>query len=227
MTPTGVTPTVDELWLATFQRLCARSAHDVRSALNGVSVNLEVVRARSAKADLPASTVHRYAAAAAEQLDAVMMMAESLLALGRAPREPVEVVPLVRRLVTLLAPGARSDGGRLEIGAIDDGSSATSSSNVVRTVLGAALLAAVDGVRAIECRVAMGERIEVSLNARSGEKDAPLLALDSKIVDAATGAGIGVLVERSGISIAFPRADVADGHGHAESAGSVRELMQP
>ena len=42
------------LWLAMVQRLMGRAAHDVKDSLNGVAVNLEVIRSRAARADAPA-----------------------------------------------------------------------------------------------------------------------------------------------------------------------------
>ena len=56
-------PSVDALWLDTLQRICTRVAHELKGALNGVSVNLEVVRSRSERQDAPASGVARYAGA--------------------------------------------------------------------------------------------------------------------------------------------------------------------
>jgi len=44
---TAEMPSVDVLWLDTLQRICTRAAHELKGALNGVSVNLEVVRSRS------------------------------------------------------------------------------------------------------------------------------------------------------------------------------------
>ena len=57
------------LWPAALQRALARAAHDVKDALNGVSVNLEVVRSRASRADTPASAVAPFAEAAAQQLE--------------------------------------------------------------------------------------------------------------------------------------------------------------
>ena len=68
-----------------------------------------------------ASAVMNFAAAASDQLDDVITMSEALLGLARAPRSPVELAPLVRRINALLAPAARASGKQLEIaGAFDD-----------------------------------------------------------------------------------------------------------
>ena len=52
------------LWLVTLQRLTDRTAHDIRNALNGVAVNLEVVRSRAARG-ADGSAIASFATAAA------------------------------------------------------------------------------------------------------------------------------------------------------------------
>src|SRR5689334_5665 len=113
--PHDDTTCVDALWLATLHRIFTRAAHEVKGALNGVSVNLEVVRSRSEKPDALASAVRQYAASAAGQLEGVIEMSEALLALGRPVREPVEIALMVRRFAALLEPAAKADSRRLEI----------------------------------------------------------------------------------------------------------------
>ena len=88
----------DALWLDTLQRICGRVAHELRGALNGVAVNLEVVRSRSTKSDARASSVSTFAEAAANQLEPVMSMTEALLALGNiSTPEPIQVLEQVLR----------------------------------------------------------------------------------------------------------------------------------
>ena len=107
-------PSVDALWLDTLQRICTRVAHELKGALNGVSVNLEVVRSRSERQDAPASAVARYASSASDQLGAVIAMTEAVLVMARPPREPPDIGSIIRRLDALLSPTARVDGRTLE-----------------------------------------------------------------------------------------------------------------
>src|SRR5881397_3033593 len=95
--PSGMpaTSTIDALWLDTLHRVCARAAHELKGALNGVSVNLEVVRSRAARPDAPASAVSPYANSAVDQFDIVIEMSVALLSLGRQARSPVEVETVV------------------------------------------------------------------------------------------------------------------------------------
>src|SRR6476661_3813786 len=101
MTPVSAPEDVEVLWLATFQRAVGRASHDVKDALNGVSVNLEVVRGRAARPDASASAVAPFAEAAAQQLERLTSLLEALLALGRAERQPVDVAGTLRRIAAL------------------------------------------------------------------------------------------------------------------------------
>jgi hypothetical protein len=94
-------------WLALQQEIAGRAAHEIRNVLNGVAVNLEVVRARSSRGGSDVSAVASFAASAAERLEGVTTLTESLLALARAPRQPVDVVGVLRSLAPLVGAGVR------------------------------------------------------------------------------------------------------------------------
>src|SRR5258705_6924615 len=101
MPASAVAADAGALWLAALQRALGRAAHDVKDSLNGVSVNLEVVRSRAARAETPGSAVAPFADAAAQQLDRLTGLLEAVLALGRSEREPADVGITLRRLATL------------------------------------------------------------------------------------------------------------------------------
>ncbi len=202
---------MDALWLETFQRIAARSAHEVKGALNGVSVNLEVVRSRAEKPDNPASVVSHYAGVASEQLGSVISMTEALLALARPMHEPADVALLVRRLGALLVPAARSGGGELQIVVSMDEAPVAAEANAVRVVVGAALLAAVEeaGEGPARCQVIGGDSPQVRVENAAGP-----LHLHEAVLLAARDAHIRIDVEQSAISISFPR----DGGRAAETS---------
>ena len=205
---------VDELWLDVLQQITARAAHEIKGALNGVSVNLEVVRSRAARADASAASVATFASSSADQLELVVTMTESLLALGRAPREPVDVVETVTRLTSLLAPSARGDGGslRLEVPGRDaPAKTVRARGNVVRLVIGASLLAAIARKGDIRCRIDGGEDPVVSIECADAEGP---LTIPSDIEAEATDAGIRVQAEGQSISLSFPRAGVSRQRTH-------------
>src|SRR5947209_6465117 len=98
----GVAPAeASALWLAALQRAMGRSSHDVKDALNGVSVNLEVIRSRSRRPDAPASALTQFADASAQQLERLTSLIDAVLALGRIEREPVDVGITLRRVAAL------------------------------------------------------------------------------------------------------------------------------
>ena len=87
-------PRLAELWLHALQRLADRAAHELNNALNGVVVNLEVVRARARPA-ADAGRVAPFAEAAVEQAEGALALTGALLALSRPPRAPVDGKPMV------------------------------------------------------------------------------------------------------------------------------------
>jgi hypothetical protein len=139
-------PDAGVLWLAALQRALGRASHDVKDALNGVSVNLEVIRSRAARPDAPASAVASFADAAAQQLDRLSSLLDAVLALGRAERDPVDVGITLRRVAALCgASSAAADSGvTVHDGVLGDART-TVHGDAVRLALAAPLLEAVVG----------------------------------------------------------------------------------
>ena len=212
---------VDELWLETLQQINGRASHEVKGALNGVAVNLEVVRSRASKADAMAAALSAFATSASDQLELVIEMADALLLLGRAPREPVDVGATIRQIVAILGPSARSEGGSLRVDDAPPGTAARAvraRGNIVRLVIGSALLAALRPAgetrrRHVRCRVEVGEETVVSVE-RVDDAGTEPLQLEPEIMAAATEGGVRVHLEEHAISFAFARAGVARERTH-------------
>lgn len=146
MTQPAAADGVSGLWLATFQRAVARASHDVKDALNGVSVNLEVVRSRAVRPDAPASAVAPFAEAAGHQLERLTTLIEAVLALGRPEREPADVGVVLRRVATLCSASASSADAAVEVRHDHEGETITSVAGVaVRLAIASALLDVVAG----------------------------------------------------------------------------------
>jgi hypothetical protein len=164
-------------WLETSQRIAGRAAHEVKNALNGVSVNLEVVRSRVSRmaaaeesgstsspstASTPprlASATARFAEVAAAQLDGLSALCEALLSIARPVREPADVAQLLAPLAVVLDAVARSEGGSLSVvsdGVADDAVRVAAPPDETRLVLAAALEGAVGRGREVTCRVEAG-----------------------------------------------------------------------
>ena len=208
------TRSVDELWLEILQQVSARTAHELKGALNGVSVNLEVVRSRSAKSDASATAVAPFAASAADQLDTVVEMTEALLNLARPAREPVDIGETISNLSALLTPSARADGCSLRVESPMRelvGATVRAQGNVARLLIGAALLAALSRKGDIRCRVELGEDAVVSVECADAEGP---LELSADVMAAAAAAAVRVQGEGQSISLAFPRAGAARQRTH-------------
>lgn len=202
------------LWLATLQRALARASHDVKDALNGVSVNLEVVRSRSARPDTSASAVAQFAEAAGQQLERLTTLIEAVLALGRADREPVDVGLTLRRIATLC--GASSSSADAPVEVRDDGVESTSTrvrADAVRLAIAAPMLEAVTGsdrmhpASAVVCTITEQEDdVVVSMHAAKRR-----VAMPDAVADVLRAAGVRWTEGEQGksgedLSLVFPRA---------------------
>jgi hypothetical protein len=205
----GSARSADELWLDVLQQIGARTAHELKGALNGVAVNLEVVRSRSAKSDAAALAIGPFASNAADQLEAVVDMTEALLALARAPRESQDVFETVRAFGSLLTPSAHADGGSLRVEAPSkdiDRRTVPTDGNIVRLVIGAALLAALASKGDIRCRVDAADETVVSIECVDAESP---FTVPQDVCAVASAAGVRVQQEGQSLSLIFPRAGAA------------------
>lgn len=198
--PDGSRGAVIALWQVTLQALADRSAHEIRGALNGVAVNLEVVRMR---ADRPGGMgdVGRFLGNAVDQLELLTERTEALLAVSRPAQRPFDVRNALRRLVALLGPAAQSAGGAIEIGDETDGGAAVTSADpaAARLVLAATLLAASTGERRLLCRIAVRDAIIVGVEGAAGS--APQTP---ELLRVAADAGIGIEQGPEATIVAFP-----------------------
>jgi signal transduction histidine kinase len=108
-------PGLAALWLGCYERLAAAAAHEVNNALNGVAMNLEVVRLRATPGG-DAGLVAPFAAAAAAEHEGTVALAGALLALGRVPRDAgsADVGEVLGQAAALLAPALRHRGVALD-----------------------------------------------------------------------------------------------------------------
>jgi signal transduction histidine kinase len=199
---------VPALWLETLQRLVERAAHEIKGALNGVALNVEVVRSRSAKAGAATSAVAPYAAAAQQQLEALTALTEALLALARPARGRCDVAVLLGRFVDLATPIARSSGGELRVGPLPDAGDALTrvAPETVRLALGAAMLAALDAPAQLSVDVRAGDSVVVVLR-RDG--DAPV-RMPAEIASVIADAGVRMEEQVDGIALTFAAYDGAE-----------------
>ena len=200
--------TADELWLGVFQRLCDATAHQFKGALNGVAVNLEVVRSRSGRVEADASALRPFAEAAAAELESVIESAEAMLTLARSPRGPADVGHITRDVAVLVSRG--SSAGEAEEArrlTVDKGverlGTTSAPTSAARLAIAAVLLAAVEASKDVVCSAVDeggGPAVRISL----GERDGSRIALSDEIVSAAYSAGVHLDISESGATITFP-----------------------
>ena len=190
---------LDALWLRCQQRLFAHVAHDMKGVLNGVSVNVEVVRGRAGRPETLAADVMRYADAASAQLGVVIKMTTALLSIGRGARGLAEVSAIARQLVGLLEDTLSSDGAKIDL-AIDGGLSGATSAppSAVRLALGEALLSVVVQKRDVAVRVRATATPTVEIRSEASVEMFP------DVGRALADAGIHVKTDGHGISMVFP-----------------------
>ena len=145
---------VERLWLDRLYALGRPLAHEVRNALNGVAVNLEVVRSR-ARGDAPASAVARFAENAGEQLDTLAELTDALLTLVRPVAEPADLGAVLARLATILGAVARPEGGAVTLRVVPDGAAVrtTLPGEALRALAAGALLDAFDRAGTLSCEL--------------------------------------------------------------------------
>jgi hypothetical protein len=187
---------VDELWLRCQQRLFAYVAHDLKGALNGASVNIEVVRGRAAHPD---GNVQPYAVAAAAQMESVIKTTVALLAIGRESRGPAEVSAIARQLVGLVEATVRSDGGRIDL-VVEGGVAGLTSAapSAVRLALSEVILTAAALKTEVEVRIRATESPTVVLRGGGAVEMPP------EVAEALTEAEIRIQTDGHGTSIVFP-----------------------
>lgn len=209
MNPLSAQEDVAALWLRTLQRAIGRASHDVKDALNGVSVNLEVIRSRAARPDVPASAVVQFGEAAAQQLDRLTTLIEAVLALSRPERSPADVGLTLRRVTTVCSASSSSaDAAVRMVDMNTTGSTLTRvRTDVVRLTLLAPLLDLVTGApnasRASEvtCTLTSDDDV-VRVVVAAADRRA---SMPEGVADVARSAGVRWTDGEQDLSLAFPR----------------------
>ncbi len=186
------------LWLATLQRITDRVAHDIRNALNGVAVNVEVVRSRASRGG-DASTIAPFAVAASGQVEILSGQVDALVSILRPATTPIDLGGLLGRLVTLLRAGAGKGTIELELPVESVAVPSGAGGDATGLALGSILLAALDRGGRTTCRLATDDVPTVYISSDAGPVVVP-----ADIADALTRAGILLIPSPDGIAVTFP-----------------------
>lgn len=131
--------TAPSLWLGALGRLAGRAAHELKNPLNGLALNLEVVRSRSARSGIEGSALLPYANAAASELERVLPLVDALLALARPLPNPVDLRAVLPPLLVLYRAIAVAGEGSLELGYQADQMFVSADGDTVRALVAEAL----------------------------------------------------------------------------------------
>jgi signal transduction histidine kinase len=212
MTPVPA-PVIEDaavLWLAILQRSLSRASHDVRDALNGVSVNLEVIRSRASRPGSAAAQVAPFAEAAGQQVERLTTLIEALLALGRSERGTTDVFFALRQMAIVCGAASSGADAPVEVrltGGEMDGMMTRVSGDVVRLTIGATLFDAAAGTNrnsragAVVCSIG-GNATHVLVIV---EADGRRVHLPDSIGDVVRAAGVQWTEGPQHLSLAFPR----------------------
>jgi signal transduction histidine kinase len=205
---------VERRWLATLQALTGSVAHELRNALNGVAVNLEVVRSRSGRDGVPASALGSFAGSASGQLEQVITMTDALMALARAGQEPAGIGRMADQVAALIRPVLTASGGSLELEVEGEGRTRVPAA-AARLFVAATMRAAVEAARgngdaakehgiAIFCRVRSAGAPGHSVQLRVDGNFARLPMLDAGLAELARTYAVGVVPADDSITSTFP-----------------------
>jgi signal transduction histidine kinase len=187
----------------------ARASHDVKDALNGVSVNLEVIRSRAARPDTPASAVASFAESAGHQLERLTSLSDAVLALGRAERSPIDVGLTLRRVVTICSASTSSDDAAVRL--VEDASMNSTFSRVSSDVVRLTLLALLLELVVSPARGAALSEVTCSLSSTEDgvrvrfAADGRHATMPDALAEVLRNAGLR-WTEANDISLTFPRA---------------------
>lgn len=210
---TGRDGEVEREWLAVLQRLTGGVAHELRNALNGAAVNLEVIRSRSGREGVAASALGSFAGAASGQLEQVIAITDALMALARAGQEPAAIGRIADQVAALVRPVLAASGGALELVVEGDGTTRVPV-EAARLFVASTLLAAVSATRetdvakesgaSLACRVrpASGKGGGVELRVEGAFARTP--TLDATLRTLAKKHGVGVEPAERSITSTFP-----------------------
>lgn len=190
-------------WADELGRLAGRVAHEINNLLNGVAVNLEVVRTRAAR-NAESSAVAPFAETAAGQLESLTPVLRSLVALTRPAPDPFSLSAELQHVVAVVRITALVDGGDVTV-APDGSERATCVSGATARLLLASCVraAAEPGVRVL-CEVdgdgSSGETI-VRISGGVGPTQ-----LAPEALAAAADAGVRIVSEANKLQLYFPAA---------------------
>ncbi len=195
-----VTPT--SLWLELSQEIANRVGHEIKNALNGVAVNLEVVRSRAQREGVALAAIVPYALSASTQFEEVSRLTDALLALARPVHRPLDVAAAIECQTQLLGAVAARANGAVRLERTGDVATTSADGDAARAVMAAALLGALDRFGSIRCVLEAGGVVRITSEA--GPRKGSRSLLSAPALRVAKQAGIRVESTSQHIILSFP-----------------------
>jgi hypothetical protein len=196
---TGQAGDISALWLRELGNVIKASQHDMRNVLQGIGVNLEVVRSRLERDEevVKADRLRKYAVTASERFDQLTHCVDALLHLLDTGDEAFSVSRTVESLRSLLNAAGRVRLS-MEPGVADMRSN--SGELAGRLAVVHVVLCAVKTDRPVLCRasVELGGSLDVLIDSQTGYQ------VDEAVIQAVAAGMVGVRAVSSGIRISFP-----------------------
>ena len=192
-----------ELWLRALQRLTASVAHELRNPLNGVALNLEVLRGRVGRTQLEPATLTGFAEAAVADLASAIRLTDALLAVARPVRVPVEAGGALAPIAVLVRAVAESRRGSLTVEVPDEIPPALAiDGDAVRGAMATVLLAAIDRAGGATVRCRLGYESAAVLVEVTADDEFEMTGEAAAAIDAC---GIAVRAVTRGVALRLPR----------------------
>jgi signal transduction histidine kinase len=194
----------DALWAEAYKDLIRLAAHEIKGALNGIALNLEVLRSRIDAAKTDKQSLAPFAEAAYQEFETLSARTEAHLFLARPHRgtEPADVAVTLKHMATMLVPAARSDGVVLEVGGYDVSVPTSAPASAVRVGLATGLLTLIKegGGR---CRLEPGAGAVV----RFSHQSATACSLGPVVTSTIAAEGIRVQEDDGELTLVFPQSE--------------------
>jgi signal transduction histidine kinase len=129
-------------------------AHEIRNPLNGIALNLEVVRSRAARGGTDAASVAPFAESATAELLRATPLVEALLTLARPVRKPVDLWDVLQPLTVVFHAIASANGGAVTVERpVGEEFTTAADGSATRLALATALQQVLVGAAAVRCLV--------------------------------------------------------------------------
>jgi hypothetical protein len=167
--------------------------------LNGVAVNLEVARGRSARG-AAATDIAPFAATAAAQFEEASGAVEALLAFARPEVAPADVSAIVHRMTKLISLRAKSE---VRVTDRSEGRARTPApGDIVRAAVARSVLSGLAVGESVACEISVGDGIFLSV---TGAMHVP--PPDSDLLDVAAVHDVRITSRGQTLELRFPAVD--------------------